>query len=925
MNIEESIEKGGKGSGIYSVEDPQTGDILDSGEAKKKEAPPGFHRHPNYPTGDRFGRIHPENQEPILGSPHAKFHARLDWEKKHPKMMGKKKRQERLETQRKIKEFKQKKEELAHEINRLAATREEGRPTPYGKPRAGTEEKLPSKKRKKGTFTTQLPPKGRPGTTWADASYTGTGHTVPVGKETLPPEEERKIKQKLQTYLKWMNKITTLSPIDRMIWFERKQDELRAEYYGIPKRLWWEDLRVSRKYDKLEDKAQYKRKNLIAEVEKDPLEEATYTLTIHNLKSNTGRQQKFKTFAGAQEVAGMAFFEQESKRNKEIKKPASLTQYREEPAKERDYPARWKLEEDDEDVEEEWKAKIRDVFESQQPKKKQKKKIRKESVLKDMDDFILKSLWWEELKVNKKIFGQGDSAYYTKDRIEAKITPAINGGYDILYKTGTGKTGGHTFKTFTEAQDSVERLFRGQEKQKDVAKENIRKEFATMSMISVPTFGGYQKTREVKKQQILKSIEEALDKSLNEITFKKPTTPLQRKILGKIEHYLDLQQEDETKSPEEEIADLEERKTVFVKDVGEVILRKSYDSNNLEVIKFLIGYRDLAFQGLKYPNNELDRLYKMSISLSQKEPNDITTRLDKVIFIDSVAHNMHQEKDIDGKSKFLILDELAECAKSKGEINRDERLIALASDSDVKDKLKKLNSGLSIMQKQQTRKEIIQLKQEFKVNGIESLSNKEMCQLNRYYSERYFELDNKAKEELKIIEAEIIKRKLSKVEILKYTFWDSFIIGGYGSVEIRDSEGHKITLEALRKTIPDFMFDPKFRNAMVFHSDVQVAVILPIFVNHNGESFTTHIDDIGFYCVVELRDDIDIAQKVKEEIEKGNLRSFSLAGTAKKKESVGNGQFDIYDLEEYEITICEQGVNSQAKFEILQSENKAVL
>jgi hypothetical protein len=71
----------------------------------------------------------------------------------------------------------------------------------------------------------------------------------------------------------------------------------------------------------------------------------------------------------------------------------------------------------------------------------------------------------------------------------------------------------------------------------------------------------------------------------------------------------------------------------------------------------------------------------------------------------------------------------------------------------------------------------------------------------------------------------------------------------------------------------------------------------------------------------ELRGDIEIANKVWEEVEKGNIKSFSIAGSSKDKEQrfdLAHGvYYDINRLELYEITLCEEPVNQMSKFQTL--------
>jgi 5-methylcytosine-specific restriction endonuclease McrA len=70
----------------------------------------------------------------------------------------------------------------------------------------------------------------------------------------------------------------------------------------------------------------------------------------------------------------------------------------------------------------------------------------------------------------------------------------------------------------------------------------------------------------------------------------------------------------------------------------------------------------------------------------------------------------------------------------------------------------------------------------------------------------------------------------------------------------------------------------------------------------------------------ELRDDIELAEKVWDEIIKGNLRSFSVAGTSKKKHnetSTGNPFTEIDELDLLECTICSVPVNPMSMFQVL--------
>jgi hypothetical protein len=151
------------------------------------------------------------------------------------------------------------------------------------------------------------------------------------------------------------------------------------------------------------------------------------------------------------------------------------------------------------------------------------------------------------------------------------------------------------------------------------------------------------------------------------------------------------------------------------------------------------------------------------------------------------------------------------------------------------------------------------------------------------------------------------------------------VVGGYASVTIMDREGHKITKEALMEATARFMNEVYYRPINVFHSDVTVGRVLPKWTNpKTGELVTSHVDDMGWYIVAEIRDYIEIADKVWEEVERGNIRSFSIAGSSKNKtESYEQGQSMtmITKLDIYEITLCEEPVNPMSKFDFFYNPN----
>ena len=167
----------------------------------------------------------------------------------------------------------------------------------------------------------------------------------------------------------------------------------------------------------------------------------------------------------------------------------------------------------------------------------------------------------------------------------------------------------------------------------------------------------------------------------------------------------------------------------------------------------------------------------------------------------------------------------------------------------------------------------------------------------------------------------IVRQVETDFSILKA---DNLVIGGYASIEVVDKQNDLITLKALNEAVEKFMEDKKFRNVMSNHSNVQVGEVIESYRDTNGTLHKTHVDDVGFYVVIKLRDDIEKAKEISRGIRKGTLRSFSIGGQALSKQKRNNDEFGEYSeidkLELHEVTICEKGINPEAKFDVLKED-----
>jgi HK97 family phage prohead protease len=153
---------------------------------------------------------------------------------------------------------------------------------------------------------------------------------------------------------------------------------------------------------------------------------------------------------------------------------------------------------------------------------------------------------------------------------------------------------------------------------------------------------------------------------------------------------------------------------------------------------------------------------------------------------------------------------------------------------------------------------------------------------------------------------------------------NDLVIAGYASVEMVDKQGDLITRGALKNAFGDFMKAEGYRNVQLAHSNIQVGEVIPSYTDSDGRVWKSGVDDAGMFVVIKLRDDIEKAREVANEIRKGALRGFSIGGQAFKrmrKSDQQHGDYtEISKLELHEVTICEKGINPEATFRILKED-----
>lgn len=339
--------------------------------------------------------------------------------------------------------------------------------------------------------------------------------------------------------------------------------------------------------------------------------------------------------------------------------------------------------------------------------------------------------------------------------------------------------------------------------------------------------------------------------------------------------------------------------------------------------RFMKVYRDLV-QNRAHEGDVNNLYYELKMQLQKSDFRDkwfrkeAPDRVDKAIAIDAVAHEIHtgnQEllQDLFPGAGFpfvkSVLDELSGLEKD-ADVRRPSRgyFTTILSESVPLIYLEKAESlpyqvGRTTREDPEVLEALKKYDKQFKAGLV---SKGELLTLARYFPE------NGAYQKA------ALKLGLDNEENCP------MVVGGPASVEMVDKQGHLITMDAMKKAVSEFMMNPRTSNVSLEHTDFQAGWALPTYINKAGDVYKTGVDDDKFWLISEIRDDLDIAKRIVGEIEKGNYRSYSIAGSATKTQNVKKGLQDIMQVDELhlsEIALCLQGVNQGAHFDILKSES----
>lgn len=147
-----------------------------------------------------------------------------------------------------------------------------------------------------------------------------------------------------------------------------------------------------------------------------------------------------------------------------------------------------------------------------------------------------------------------------------------------------------------------------------------------------------------------------------------------------------------------------------------------------------------------------------------------------------------------------------------------------------------------------------------------------------------------------------------------------FYIYGPASIEIKDKEGDKIRASALETSLSQLL--RRGRLSYYDHQDVIVGEIVPE-ATINGKIYKTQVTHDRMMVLGDIWDDTEASLEARQKSAAGILKSYSISGQIRKGGSArvcdDSGCFrDIFKIDQHAVTLCEDGMNPGAHYEVLQ-------
>jgi N-acetylglutamate synthase-like GNAT family acetyltransferase len=237
-----------------------------------------------------------------------------------------------------------------------------------------------------------------------------------------------------------------------------------------------------------------------------------------------------------------------------------------------------------------------------------------------------------------------------------------------------------------------------------------------------------------------KKIEEIIPAKLRKLPFAKADDPraVKQRLLGNIQHFLEKYEDvPGTKKEKEDLAVIRKSiEDIIASENDEPEIEEAREVLKQDIKVFLKGYENLAYLGNNMDDSRIWDIFKKAVSINEDRNMNLKMdggdRIGRIISIDSVAHELHKKKNIDGTSQYKILDDLADISKSLGEKERSTRLLVMKNPDTVKEIEKMLK--IEILQKsgvERSSKFWKLLEKAIKI-GVKQLNNYELIALREW-------------------------------------------------------------------------------------------------------------------------------------------------------------------------------------------------
>lgn len=156
------------------------------------------------------------------------------------------------------------------------------------------------------------------------------------------------------------------------------------------------------------------------------------------------------------------------------------------------------------------------------------------------------------------------------------------------------------------------------------------------------------------------------------------------------------------------------------------------------------------------------------------------------------------------------------------------------------------------------------------------------------------------------------------IQLLKSNDRECYIYGP-ASVEVKDKQNDRIRASALETSLAQLIRRGRLSYG---HQDVIVGEILPEAIV-GGKLYKTHVTHDRMMVLGKIWNDTEAGEEAIAKSKSGELKSYSISGQIRKGGAArvcdSSGCYrDIFKIDQHAVTLCEEGMNPGAHYEVLQ-------